>query len=230
MTRRALSNPLALAVLACLYERPMYPYEITTTLRERGKDDSIRLNFGSLYSVIKSLEKHGFIAKVRAEREGKRPARQVYEILRAGRVEAERWLREILSVPAKEYPDIEAGLSLVPMLSPAEVATLLRSRIAALDTEIGERAQSLAQGAAQGLPELFMIETDYRLAMIRAERDWVATLAGRLDRGDVGGQQVWSELGRLRAAGATAEELDATIARAISSPQRPTGAGGDAHT
>ncbi|NEB06645.1 PadR family transcriptional regulator, partial [Streptomyces sp. SID13726] len=38
MSRRPVSNPLALAVLASLAERPMYPYEITTTLRERGKD------------------------------------------------------------------------------------------------------------------------------------------------------------------------------------------------
>lgn len=226
MTRRALSNPLALAVLACLYERPMYPYEITTTLRERGKDDSIRLNFGSLYSVIKSLEKHGFIAKVRAEREGNRPARQVYEILRSGRVEAERWLREILSVPAKEYPDIEAGLSLVAMLPPTEVATLLRSRIAALDTEIEERVQALDQAAAEGLPEMFTIETDYRLAMVRAERSWVAALAERLDGDQVGGQHAWAELGRLRAAGATADELDAAIARAFPEPFRPA-VGGD---
>ena len=45
MSKRPVSNPLALAVLACLWERPMYPYEMTTTLRERGKEDSIRLNF-----------------------------------------------------------------------------------------------------------------------------------------------------------------------------------------
>lgn len=44
------SNPLALAVLSCVGERPMYPYEITTTLRGRGKEGSIRLNFGSLYA------------------------------------------------------------------------------------------------------------------------------------------------------------------------------------
>ncbi|MGZ4650185.1 MAG: PadR family transcriptional regulator, partial [Kineosporiaceae bacterium] len=29
MTRRRVSNPLALAVLSCLNERPMHPYEIS---------------------------------------------------------------------------------------------------------------------------------------------------------------------------------------------------------
>ena len=55
MTRRRVSNPLALAVLGCLTERPMHPYEISTTLRSRGKEQSIKLNYGSLYSVVESL-------------------------------------------------------------------------------------------------------------------------------------------------------------------------------
>ena len=37
------SNPLALAVLSCLYERPMHPYEVAQTLRHRAKHESIRL-------------------------------------------------------------------------------------------------------------------------------------------------------------------------------------------
>ena len=35
--RRSISNPLALAVLACLHERPMHPYEMAGTLRERAR-------------------------------------------------------------------------------------------------------------------------------------------------------------------------------------------------
>jgi len=52
MSKRRVSNLLALAVLACLVERPMHPYEISTTLRTRGKEQSIKLNYGSLYSVV----------------------------------------------------------------------------------------------------------------------------------------------------------------------------------
>ncbi len=86
MSKRKVSNPLALAILACLAERPMYPYEITATLRERGKEGSIRLNYGSLYAVIKSLERHGFVAVQQAERNGNRPERTVYAITGPGRV------------------------------------------------------------------------------------------------------------------------------------------------
>src|SRR5437868_2801886 len=56
--RRSISNPLALAVLACLHERPMHPYEMASTMRERGKEQSIKLNYRSLYRVVDSLAKH----------------------------------------------------------------------------------------------------------------------------------------------------------------------------
>ena len=55
------ANPLALAVLICLAERPMHPYEIATTLRQRQKHESVRLNYGSLYGVVESLEKRRLI-------------------------------------------------------------------------------------------------------------------------------------------------------------------------
>ncbi len=55
--KRKVSNPLALAVLACLFERPMHPYEMASTMRERHKDESIKLNYGSLYTVTESRVK-----------------------------------------------------------------------------------------------------------------------------------------------------------------------------
>ncbi len=77
MPQRKLSNPLALAVLACLAEHPMHPYEIATTLRIRKKDESVKLNYGSLYTVVESLLRHGLIIPQETEREGRRPERTV---------------------------------------------------------------------------------------------------------------------------------------------------------
>src|SRR5215813_5672818 len=98
--RRAVSNPLALAVLACLFERPMHPYEMATTLRERGKEHSIKLNYGSLYTVVDNLAKHGLIEAVEARREGRRPERTVYRLTSAGGEELDDWMAELLAVPA----------------------------------------------------------------------------------------------------------------------------------
>ncbi|MBV8090642.1 MAG: hypothetical protein JO139_13925, partial [Alphaproteobacteria bacterium] len=41
------ANPLALAVLALLFERPMHPYEMAATLKQRNKDESIKIRYGS---------------------------------------------------------------------------------------------------------------------------------------------------------------------------------------
>jgi DNA-binding PadR family transcriptional regulator len=212
MSKRPVANPLALAVLSCLWERPMYPYEMTTSLRERGKEDSIRLNFGSLYAVIKSLEKHGLIEATHTERQGNRPERIVYDITEAGKTEAVDWLRELLAQPAKEYPAFETGLSLLPMLPPAEVATLLRDRLDRLAADLADRGRLASSAQVQRLPELFLIEFHYRIAMLEAERNFVAAMVQRLDSGGFGGVQDWARLHEMLAAGLSRAEIAAEIA------------------
>lgn len=211
MSKRAIANPLALAVLACLWEKPMYPYEMTTTMRERGKEDSIRLNFGSLYAVIKSLEKHGFIEVAQTEREGNRPERVVYQITESGRREATEWLSDLIETPVKEYPAIETGLSLFPMLPPATAADLLERRLKRLDADIAER-RALGEASGPALPELFMIEFRYRQAVLDAERAFVADLLARLRAGTVGGYEWWEQLHVLLAHGLSMTEIRRRVA------------------
>ena len=74
------ANPLALAVLICLAERPMHPYEVATTLRQRQKHESVRLNYGSLYGVVESLERRGLIEAQETRRSGRLPERTVYRL------------------------------------------------------------------------------------------------------------------------------------------------------
>src|ERR1700719_1921934 len=118
------SNPLALAVLSCLYERPMHPYEVAQTLRSRAKHESIRLNYGSLYGVVDDLEGKGLIRARETVREGRRPERTVYEITGAGEVELVDWLSELVSSPTKEYLNFEAALSFIAVLPPEDAASL----------------------------------------------------------------------------------------------------------
>src|SRR2546430_16360933 len=94
--RRKISNLLALSLLNLLVERPMYPYEMATTLRQRGKDEAIKINWGSLYTVVQNLEKYGFIEAVDVAREGRQPERTTYQITGAGREGLKDWLGELL--------------------------------------------------------------------------------------------------------------------------------------
>jgi DNA-binding PadR family transcriptional regulator len=198
-TRRKLSNPLALAVLVFLNERPMHPYEIARLLRQRGKDGSIKIHYGSLYTVVQNLERHGFVEVAGVQREGNRPERTLYGLTAAGRTEMHDWLADLLAVPVKEYPSFEAALSLMGALHPDEAAGLLAERAEALDV----RAAALrgVMDALDGrLPRIFLVESEYELHMIEAEASWVRGLLQELDKGTLTGAaewRTWHDTGRV---------------------------------
>ncbi len=197
MTKRKVSNPLALAVLAVLGERPMHPYEIASILRERGKEHSVKLNYGSLYTVVEALQRGGLIVAHETLREGRRPERTVYRLTEAGRVELRDWLRELLGRPAKEYPQFVAGLTFLPVLPPAEAAVVLRERERLLDEQVETLRSALATWQAggpdrPGLPRLFLIEGEYELAMWEAELGWVRRLVGEIEDGTFDGLRLWA--------------------------------------
>lgn len=207
MTRRRVSNPLALAVLSCLIERPMHPYEMSQTLRERGKEGSIKLNYGSLYSVVEALAKHGLIAARETVREGRRPERTVYEITSAGAEEFEDWLAELLSTPTREYTSLEAGLSLMAGLPPDEAARLLEQRVGRLTLEVRSIESTNEVALEMRLPEVFIVETRFRAAMLRAELEFVRRLAADIRSGDLQGTDGWRRLHELRAEGLSMGEI-----------------------
>jgi DNA-binding PadR family transcriptional regulator len=189
--RNPRANPLALAVLTSLYERPMHPYEVSQTLRSRAKQDSIKLNFGSLYSVVEGLEARGLIRARETVREGRRPERTVYEITDAGTREMNEWLSELVATPVKEYLQFEAALSLLGGLPPDEALTHLRNRADALEMRIALLESNADAARRLGLPRLFMLEGEYELALVRAELDWVRDLVADIDKGQLDGLEEW---------------------------------------
>jgi DNA-binding PadR family transcriptional regulator len=198
---------LALAVLACLTEKQMHPYEISTTLRTRGKEKSIKLNYGSLYAVVESLQKHGLIAARETSRDGRRPERTIYEITAAGFEEFEDWLAELLSTPVRDFTSLEAGLSLMPSLPPDEVARLLDDRAIKLRSEVRALDAELAEGEALHLPALFLVESTYRRRMLQAELAFVTELAEGIRTSSFPGTKTWRKLHELVAGGTSFEEI-----------------------
>jgi DNA-binding PadR family transcriptional regulator len=190
--RRKVSNLLALSLLTLLMQQPMYPYEMAATLRERGKDQSIKINWGSLYTVVQNLEKYGFIEAVEVAREGRQPERTTYQITEAGRAELRDWLRELIGEPEREYTRFEAGLGEAGVLPPDEVIVLLRDRLDVLAaSNAGHQAELEALGAQ--LPRLFLVESEYHLALRRAEEDWVRGLLKELTDGSFPGIGAWRQ-------------------------------------
>lgn len=192
--KRRLSNPLALAVLVLLYERPMHPYEMASTLRERRKEASIRLNYGSLYTVIEQLQREKFIFALETQRDGKRPERTIYDLTTDGKTELVDWMRELVSDPIKEFPQFEAALSLIPVLPPEEVVDLLEIRINLLRQGLEGIQQEDRACESMKLPRLFSIEREYHREIVQAECKFCERLLLDIKR-DVGGlKSGWIEL------------------------------------
>jgi DNA-binding PadR family transcriptional regulator len=174
---------LALAVLALLFERPMHPYEMGLTLKQRHKEDSIKFRYGSLYTVIELLLRRGMIDARETEREGKRPERTVYEISAVGREELHAWMTDLIAEPVKEFPQFEAALCLLPVLPPDEALALLRQRLARIEAKASEMQAQLDEFSRQHFPPLFLIENEYRLALFKAEQLFIADIVKRIESG-----------------------------------------------
>jgi DNA-binding PadR family transcriptional regulator len=189
---RKVRNMLGLAVLATVVERPMHPYEMATVIRERGKDQDMALKWGSLYTVVRNLHRHGFIEVVESARHGGRPERTVYRITDAGRVELQDWVRELIAVPHREPPRFKAGLSVWAALGPEEVTTLLRQRLARLDEENAAQRAALDEHRRE-VPRMFLVEVEYDLALREADAAFTRGLLDELARDAFPDLQQWRE-------------------------------------
>jgi DNA-binding PadR family transcriptional regulator len=193
MAPRTRTNQLALAVLACLHEQPMHPYEVAQTLRGRAKHESIRLNYGSLYSVVESLEGRGLIRARETVREGRRPERTVYELTDTGARELVDWLSELVATPTKEYLQFEAALSFLPVLPPEDAVVLLTQRANALELKLAQHRGAQRLTDDMGLPRLFVLENEYVAHLIEAELAWVRLLIKDIETGALGGLEGWRQ-------------------------------------
>jgi DNA-binding PadR family transcriptional regulator len=201
--RRKVGNLLALSLLTLLTQRPMYPYEMASMLRERGKDNAIKINWGSFYTVVQNLEKYGFIEAVGVAREGRQPERTTYQLTDAGRQELKDWLRELLSMPEREHTRFEAALGESAVLPPDELIDLLRQRLAALE-KANDRLQAELEAVNAEIPRLFLIESEYYLAQRRAEEQWVRGLLREFTDGTFPDLDAWR---RFHATGEIPDEI-----------------------
>ncbi|MEV4189621.1 PadR family transcriptional regulator [Streptosporangium canum] len=190
--RRKVTNPLALAVLAELLVESMHPYEMGRRLKENGKDRSFKYNRGSLYMVVEQLRKAGFIIEQETVRDTQRPERTVYALTDEGRHEFYDWMRELVAQPRHEYPQFGVALSLLSVLSPADSVELLTQRSTAL-TEEADEIRAIVQSALDdGVRWVFLVEDEYRLTVLEAERRFVAGLIESLKQPDY--IRAWQEI------------------------------------
>src|ERR1700733_10767092 len=154
MPRDALANPVVLAALGALLERPMHAYQLATVLTGRG----VPANRGSLYDTVEAMARAGW----------------------GGR---RRLLPRRVREPRREFPEFLGAVSHLGVLGKARAAEALAERAARLAALIGDDQRRLDEALAGNVPRLFVIEAEYALALLRAERDWVLAIADDVTSG-----------------------------------------------
>jgi DNA-binding PadR family transcriptional regulator len=179
MPRDALANPVVLAALGALLERPMHPYQLAQVLAGRG----VPANRGSLYDTLEAMTRAGWTEPRPAQRDGTRPQRTPYALTEAGQAELARRLDAQIREPRREFPEFLGAASHLGVLGPGRAAEALTERAGRLTALIAGDQRRLDEALAQNVPRLFVIEAEYALALLRAERAWVSAVTDDITSG-----------------------------------------------
>ena len=186
--RKAQGSALGLIVLWQLYEGPKHVYGIQKQLEQQGKDRVVNVRArASLYQTLERLQRLGLVEVRETVRRAGYPDRVVYAITDDGRETAREWLREMLRTTSGEYPDFIAAVSILFGLAPDDARAQLEQRAESVAAELAETEAQLAGNP--GLPRLFLLEEEYRQAVLEAELGWLRGVIADLKEGRL----TWSE-------------------------------------
>lgn len=184
MPRRALDNPLVLAVLGLLLESPTHPYQMLTDLRARGENRAAAINRGTLYDIVEALVGAGWVAPQGTQRAGNRPERTVYALTDAGRAELVSRLDHQIRTPRREFTQFTGAVAHLGALGPTGAAEALTERARRLSDLIAADEGRLAEALAD-VPRLHVIEAEYALGQARAELAWTTAVVDGIRTGSL---------------------------------------------
>jgi DNA-binding PadR family transcriptional regulator len=176
-------------VLWQLFPEPMHVYRMQKLFEAEGKDRIVNVRSrASLYQAIERLQRNGLVEVAETTQQQGYPDRTVYSLTDAGREAAQEWLREMLSETGGEYPEFIVALSLLFGLPVEEARAQLELRAERIAAQLAESTRAL-DAAPTELPRLFLLEEEYRAAMLEAERAWLRGVIDDLEAGRI----TWSE-------------------------------------
>jgi DNA-binding PadR family transcriptional regulator len=178
-------TPLALMVLELLAEDDFHPYEMRQLLLSRRRELRVKITPGSLYRTVERLAEDGLISVVETSRAGKRPERTVYSLTEAGLDAYTQRLREMLAVPADEYPQFPPALACMHSLSKEDAVAQLSQRRMLLEALVAAHDVIIEQLHKKDIEPIVWIDVQYEQAVRRAELAWVGQLVDDLQSGMV---------------------------------------------
>lgn len=184
-------SALGLLVLTQLMSEPMHVYRMQKMFEYTGKNRVVNVRSrASLYQTLDRLLRHGLVEVTETVKVEGYPDRVVYGVTDAGRTVARQWLREALHTTDDEYPEFITAVSLMFVLPPEETLAELELRAENLNTALTETRSSLA-AVPDGLPRLFLLEEEYRQAVLEAELAWLSGVIDDLRAGRLSWSEEW---------------------------------------
>jgi DNA-binding PadR family transcriptional regulator len=182
---------LAVVLLAMLLEGPMHAYGMRRLIEERGKDAVVNVaRSNSVYQAIDRLRRAELVQVRETLKDKGRPDRTVFEITDLGRITLDRWLDEMISTPAREFPEFPAALATITATTPQNALKQFRARAATLADQLA-RAEATITAAAATVPRVFLIEDEYSIAVMRTELQWIRSLIDDLQAGKLTWTEEW---------------------------------------
>lgn len=129
-----LSN-IEVVLLHIVNEKPSYAYEIDKTIELREMKRWVRIGVASIYRVLIKLEEKGLVCS-KNEKEGKMPERKRYYITDSGKEALVEVSKRLLSELEWYYVDLNVGLEACSLLTPWEINTCLKKRLAKVRANI----------------------------------------------------------------------------------------------
>ncbi|MEU8651632.1 PadR family transcriptional regulator [Streptomyces sp. NPDC048737] len=185
MPRRALDNPIVLAVLGLLLEQPSHPHQMLAELRKRSDNHAAAITRGTLYNTVAALTEAGWLGSQGRQRLGNRPERTVYALTEEGHHELVRRLDSQIRNPQREFSQFLGAVTYLGALGPSGAVEALAERAQRLRQRTAADEERLAEALAAGVPRMHVIEAEYALCLARAETAWIDSVIDDLRTGSL---------------------------------------------
>ena len=183
-------SALGLLILWQLFAGPNHAYGLQKLFTSQGKHRVVNLRSrANLQQAIKRLQRLGLVEVHETVRSEGYPDRIVYAVTDPGRDAAHAWLREMLAETTGEFPDFIAAVSILFGLQPDDARTQLEHRAAQLAEELADTDAQLTGNP--GPPRLFLLEEEYRKAILTAQLSWLRNVIDELQTGRLTWNEQW---------------------------------------
>ena len=170
----------------------MHAYRMQQLIKARDKDRIVNIaQRNSVYQTLDRLLRAELIEVADRVRTPGRPERTVYRLTDTGHSTLDTWLREMLSTPAREFPEFPVALASLAYLTPERAAGYLEERARDLRARLRQDESEAEKAEGMGLPRLFILENEYQHALTEAELRWVNGLVDDLREGRLTWDRAW---------------------------------------